>query len=185
MVISEDKYWKPVSWKKLFSPLIPYGFVPGFLFDYLRSMLSKKTKYGIKALSYIAKQPNRKPVQTSEISKSENISLKFLESILLTLRKTGFLGSKKGKGGGYYLIKEPEDILMTSVIRILEGPIAMVPCVSLNYYEKCDDCPSEESCSVHALMIQVRDSTLRVLGENSLADLAFGSQNVKNQNLAD
>ena len=134
-------------------------------------MLSKKTKYGIKALAYIASRKDRNPVQTSEISKSENISLKFLESILLSLRKTGFLGSKKGKGGGYYLIKEPDEIRMTSVIRVLEGPIAMVPCVSLNYYEKCDDCPDEASCSVHALMIQVRDSTLKVLGENTLADL--------------
>ena len=71
----------------------------------------------------------------------------------------GFLGSKKGKGGGYYLIKEPQDIKMTAVIRVLEGPIAMVPCVSLNYYEKCEDCPEEQTCSVHKLMIQVRDST--------------------------
>ena len=135
-------------------------------------MLSKKTKYGIKALAFIAKKKDRNPVQTSEIAKSENISQKFLESILLELRKSGFLGSKKGKGGGYYLIKEPENILMTAVIRVLEGPIAMVPCVSLNYYEKCDDCPDEEACSVHSLMIQVRDSTLKVLGENTLADLA-------------
>jgi Rrf2 family protein len=135
-------------------------------------MLSKKTKYGIKALAFIAKKKDRNPVQTSEIAKSENISQKFLESILLELRKSGFLGSKKGKGGGYYLIKEPKNILMTAVIRVLEGPIAMVPCVSLNYYEKCDDCPNEEACSVHSLMIQVRDSTLKVLGENTLADLA-------------
>lgn len=135
-------------------------------------MLSKKTKYGIKALAFIAKKKDRNPVQTSEIAKSENISQKFLESILLELRKSGFLGSKKGKGGGYYLIKEPKNILMTAVIRVLEGPIAMVPCVSLNYYEKCDDCPDEEACSVHSLMIQVRDSTLKVLGENTLADLA-------------
>tara|TARA_B100000378_G_scaffold272849_1_gene264926 strand:- start:9790 stop:10197 length:408 start_codon:yes stop_codon:yes gene_type:complete len=135
-------------------------------------MLSKKTKYGIKALTFIARQPEGNPVQTSEIAKSENISLKFLESILLILRKSGFLGSKKGKGGGYYLIKEPQDIKMTAVIRVLEGPIAMVPCVSLNYYEKCEDCPEEQTCSVHKLMIQVRDSTLNVLGENTLADLA-------------
>ena len=111
-------------------------------------------------------------MQTSEIAKSENISLKFLESILLILRKSGFLGSKKGKGGGYYLIKEPEDIKMTAIIRVLEGPIAMVPCVSLNYYEKCEDCPDEQTCAVHKLMIQVRDSTLNVLGENTLADLS-------------
>ena len=135
-------------------------------------MLSKKTKYGIKALAYIARKKDRKPVQTSEISESENISQKFLESILLELRKSGFLGSKKGKGGGYYLIKEPEEVKMTAVIRVLEGPIAMVPCVSLNYYEKCDDCPDENTCSVHKLMIQVRDASLKVLGENTLEDIA-------------
>ncbi|MCH4821816.1 Rrf2 family transcriptional regulator [Gramella lutea] len=136
-------------------------------------MLSKKTKYGIKALAYIARKKDRKPVQASEISESENISQKFLESIMLELRKSGFLGSKKGKGGGYYLIKEPGEIRMTAVIRVLEGPIAMVPCVSLNYYEKCDDCPDEKTCSVHKLMIQVRDASLDVLGENTLEDIAF------------
>lgn len=136
-------------------------------------MLSKKTKYGIKALAYIARKKDRKPVQASEISESENISQKFLESILLELRKSGFLGSKKGKGGGYYLIKEPGEIKMTAVIRVLEGPIAMVPCVSLNYYEKCEDCPDEHTCSVHKLMIQVRDASLNVLGENTLEDIAF------------
>ncbi len=134
-------------------------------------MLSKKTKYGIKALTYLAKQEDRVPVSIATISKSENISLKFLESILLTLRKNGFLGSKKGKGGGYYLLKEPEDIQMTSVMRVLEGPIAMVSCVSLNFYEKCADCPHENACAVHNLMIQVRDSTLQIFRNTSLADL--------------
>ncbi|EZH72671.1 MULTISPECIES: RrF2 family transcriptional regulator [Aquimarina] len=133
-------------------------------------MLSKKTKYGLKALTYIAKKRCDDPVLISEIASNENISQKFLESILLTLRKTGFLGSKKGKGGGYYLIKEPENITMASVIRVLEGPIAMVPCVSLNFYEKCDDCPDEDKCAVHSVMIEVRDSTLKVLENKTLAD---------------
>lgn len=137
-------------------------------------MLSKKTKYGLKALTYIAKQPNQEPVQTAEIAVSQNIPRKFLESILVILRKSGFLGAKKGKGGGYYLIKDPSEIQMMVVIRVLEGPIAMIPCVSLNYYEKCDDCPDEESCSVHLLMLQVRDSTLKVLGQNTLADMVQG-----------
>ena len=135
-------------------------------------MLSKKTKYGIKALAYLARQTDGKPVQTQNIAESENISLKFLESILLILRKAGFLGSKKGKGGGYYLLREPKDISMIDVIRVLEGPIAMLPCVSLNYYEKCADCPDEGTCSVNKIMIQVRDCTLKVLGENTLADIS-------------
>jgi Rrf2 family protein len=134
-------------------------------------MLSKKTKYGLKALTFLANREENYPVQISEIAKSENISHKFLESILLTLRKASLLGSKKGKGGGYYLLKDPSDILMTEVIRSLEGPIAMVPCVSLNFYEKCDDCPDENACSVHKLMIQVRDSTLQVFRNTTLADL--------------
>lgn len=139
-------------------------------------MLSKKTKYGIKALAYIAKQTDKKPVQTSEIAKSEMISHKFLESILLLLKNAGLLGAKKGKGGGYYLIKDPAEIKMTQVIRVLEGPIAMLPCVSLNYYEKCEDCPDEKTCSINGLMLQVRDSALKVLGDNSLADLASGGK---------
>jgi Rrf2 family protein len=134
-------------------------------------MISKKTKYGLKALTYLARQENNQPVQIGVISKSENISQKFLESILLTLKKNGFLGSKKGKGGGYYLLKDPKDIKMSAIMRILEGPIAMVPCVSLNFYEKCDDCPDENACAVHKLMIEVRDSTLNIFNNKSLADL--------------
>lgn len=134
-------------------------------------MLSAKTKYGIKALAFMARQSDKSPVQIATIAENENISQKYLESILLTLRKSGFLGSKKGKGGGYYLLRNPEDIKMSSVMRILEGPIAMVPCVSLNFYEKCDDCPDENACAVHNLMIEVRDSTLNIFNNKSLADL--------------
>jgi Rrf2 family protein len=135
-------------------------------------MLSKKTKYGLKALTYIARSEGDSPIQVAVIAKSEQIPQKFLESILLTLRKSGILGSKKGKHGGYYLREEPSEIKMTDVMRVLEGPIAMVPCVSLNYYEKCDDCPDEHKCSVNKLMLQVRDSTLKVFRNTTLADLS-------------
>lgn len=135
-------------------------------------MLSKKTKYGLKALTFIARSRDDVPVQVSIIAKSEQIPQKFLESILLTLRKSGILGSKKGKHGGYYLRSSSSEIKMTDVMRVLEGPIAMVPCVSLNYYEKCDDCPDEHQCSVHKLMVQVRDNTLKVFRNTTLADLS-------------
>ncbi|GLB53361.1 Rrf2 family transcriptional regulator [Neptunitalea chrysea] len=134
-------------------------------------MLSKKTKYGLKALSYLAKKGKGTPVLISQIATDENISKKFLESILLQLKNNGFLGSKMGKGGGYYLLKEPADIRLASMYRILEGPIALLPCVSLNYYEKCDDCKSEETCMLNKVMIEVRDSTLAVLENKTLADL--------------
>jgi Rrf2 family protein len=138
-------------------------------------MISKKTKYGLKALSYLARQSPGKPVQIATISGEEQIPRKFLESILLTLRKTGYLGSKKGKGGGYYLLKPPEEIVLAEVFRILEGPIALIPCVSLNFYEACTDCPDEERCSVHRLMIRVRDSTLEVLTNRTLKDITSES----------
>ncbi|MGV8946568.1 MAG: RrF2 family transcriptional regulator [Lutibacter sp.] len=137
-------------------------------------MLSKKTKYGLKALSYLAKQEPNVPVLISNIAESENISKKFLESILLTLKNSGILSSKKGKGGGYYLIKHPAEIKISTVIRMLEGPIAMLPCVSLNYYEKCDDCISEERCSLNILMAEVRDSTLKILENKTLEDFHCG-----------
>ncbi|MEN1783703.1 MAG: Rrf2 family transcriptional regulator [Bacteroidota bacterium] len=134
-------------------------------------MLSKKTKYGLKALTYLGLKNSDDPIQIAEIAAAQNISQKFLESILLTLRRNGFLGSKKGKGGGYYLIKAPKDISMAAVMRSLEGPIAMVPCVSLNFYEKCSDCPDEEHCAVHDLMLKVRDANLEVYRNTTLADL--------------
>ena len=134
-------------------------------------MLSRKTKYGIKALTFLGRHDNTDPVQISVIAATENISQKFLESILLTLRKAGILGSKKGKGGGYYLLKSPEEIKIAQVYRVLEGPIAMVPCVSLNFYERCDDCPDEDACSVHSLMVKVRDSTLAIFENTTLKDI--------------
>lgn len=138
-------------------------------------MLSKKTKYGLKALSYLARQEQQVPILISDISESENISKKFLESILLTLKKSGILDSKKGKGGGYYLLKHPSEIKISTIIRLLEGPIAMLPCVSLNYYQKCDDCKSEERCSLNILMAEVRDSTLKILENKTLENFNCSS----------
>ena len=134
-------------------------------------MISKRTKYGLKALSYLSKQTEGQPVLISEIATTQNISQKFLESILLDLKKKGFLGSKKGKGGGYYLIKPGNEITVASIFRALEGPIAWLPCVSLNYYEKCDDCDSEEACALNRAMIEVRDSILKVVEKKTIADL--------------
>lgn len=134
-------------------------------------MLSKKTKYGLKALIFIAKQSETAPVLISDISEKEKIPKKFLEAILLDLKKFGILGSKKGKGGGYYLMKDPKTVTAATLIRVLDGPIAMLPCVSLNYYEKCDDCPHEEVCSLNKFLAEVRDNTLSLLQQKTLYDL--------------
>ncbi|MFC7356755.1 RrF2 family transcriptional regulator [Jejudonia soesokkakensis] len=134
-------------------------------------MLSRKTKYGIKALTFLARRETNAPVSIAVIATSEHIPQKFLESILLTLKNAKLLESKKGKGGGYSLMRTPQFINISEVYRILEGPIAMVPCVSLNFYKPCDDCPDEKACSVHKLMIQARDKTLEIFDKTTLADL--------------
>lgn len=134
-------------------------------------MLTKKTKYGLKAMTYLAKNSSGQPILISEIANKETIPLKFLEGILLDLKKNGLLASKKGKGGGYFLEKPAEEISIASIIRVLDGPIALLPCVSLNYYKKCEDCMDEVSCSLNRVMVQVRDKTLKVLERQSLEDL--------------
>jgi Rrf2 family protein len=134
-------------------------------------MLSKKTQYAFKALIYLAEHADQGPVLISEISKRKNIPLKFLENILLELRKAGVLESKKGKGGGYYFSVDPKHVSLAKIMRLLDGPIALLPCVSLNFYEKCKDC-DEKICGLNRMMIQVRDSMLKVLESKSVADLA-------------
>jgi Rrf2 family protein len=137
-------------------------------------MLSKKTKYALHALTYLGKQRQAKTVLIQDIAEEHGISHKFLENILLELRKAGYLGSKKGKGGGYYLIKEPKDIPLSRIIRLLDGPIALLPCVSLNYYEPCAECRTEAQCGINKVMRQVRDETLKILENKSLQDILDG-----------
>ncbi|OEJ99520.1 RrF2 family transcriptional regulator [Roseivirga misakiensis] len=133
-------------------------------------MLSKKTQYAFHALTYLADNYSKGPVLISEISQERQISLKFLENILLELKKAGVLGSKKGKGGGYYLIKPADEIALAKIIRVLDGPIALLPCVSLNYYERCENC-QEEVCGLNRVMADVRDNTLKVLENKTLKDI--------------
>ena len=133
-------------------------------------MLSKKSQYAFKALIYLAERYNKGPVLIAEISKKKKIPLKFLENILLELKKAGILESKKGKGGGYFLKKEPAKIKVASVIRLINGPIAMLPCVSLYFYERCKNC-DEKRCGLHDMMIEVRDASLNILENRTLKDL--------------
>jgi len=134
-------------------------------------MLSKKTKYAIKALVILGKNMDQPPMQISKIAELERIPKKFLEQILLDMRNAGFLYSKKGAGGGYALNKDPKDIYLVSIMRVTDGPIAMVPCASLNFYHRCDECHQETSCGIRDVFIQVRDATLKILTETSIADV--------------
>jgi Rrf2 family protein len=142
----------------------------GNLFDPAR-MLSHKTKYALKALFVMSEDYGRGPLLISEIAKRGDIPKRFLELILLELKNHGILRSKKGKGGGYILSKPPEEISVGQVIRMLEGPLAPLPCASLTAYEKCEDCHDERTCGVRLLMKQVRDQTAAILDSASLADM--------------
>lgn len=133
-------------------------------------MLSKKSQYAFKALTYLTERYEKGPVLISEIAKKKRIPLKFLENILLELKKAGILGSKKGKGGGYFLAKNPAKVKVATVIRLVNGPIAMLPCVSLYFYERCKNC-DEKHCGLHDMMIQVRDATLNIVENRTLKDL--------------
>jgi len=133
-------------------------------------MLSKKSQYAFKALTYLSEKYNQGPVLISEIAKKKKIPLKFLENILLELKKAGILDSKKGKGGGYFLKLSPEKVKVATVIRLINGPIAMLPCVSLYFYERCKNC-NEKDCGLHDMMIEVRDATLNIVENRTLKDL--------------
>jgi Rrf2 family protein len=140
-------------------------------------MLSQKSQYAFRALTLLVDRYNQGPVLISEIAEKKRIPLKFLENILLELRKAGILESKKGKGGGYYIKDHPSKTTVAKVVRLVNGPIAMLPCVSLYFYEKCKNC-DEQNCGLHDIMEQVRDATLNILENKTLEDLESGKENL-------
>ena len=133
-------------------------------------MLSKRSQYALKALGYLAFKYDQGPVLIAEIALKKKIPLKFLEGILLELKLAGILDSKKGKGGGYYLAKHPAEVKVATIIRMVNGPIAMLPCVSLYFYKRCENC-NEKRCALHDMMIEVRDATLNIVEKRTLIDL--------------
>jgi Rrf2 family protein len=134
-------------------------------------MLSRKAKYGLKALIHLAQRAGEGPVLIEELARAEGIPRKFLEQILLELKKKGLLHSRKGRGGGYQLGRAPEEIFMGEIVRVLDGPLAPVPCVSVIAYRKCDECPDENACGIRLVMKEVRDSIAHILDTASLADV--------------
>lgn len=133
--------------------------------------MSKKCKYAFKALIHLARHFPESHCQTGEIARIQNIPRKFLELILLDLKKAGIVNSKQGAGGGYYLVKSPETILLGEVYRLFDGAIALLPCVSLKFYEKCRDCPDEASCGLNRVFLQLRDQTLNLMLHKSVVDI--------------
>ena len=145
-------------------------------------MLSKKTKYAINALVYLARVKDEEgPVQISKIAESENIPRKFLEAILLDLKHAGILNSRKGKTGGYYLQKSAEDINMAEVMRLFDGPIALLPCVAHLYYERCEECVDEATCGIRDVFSDVRNETVNILKKATLAEIVKRSESLKKE----
>ena len=135
-------------------------------------MLPKKTKYAIKALLALSiHYQEKKQLKISQIAESERIPKKFLESILLEMRHQGIVGSKMGAHGGYYLVMHPEEIMLSHIIRLTGGPIALLPCVSLNFYESCEECVNEDFCGLRDVVKEVREASIKILSKTSLADV--------------
>lgn len=134
-------------------------------------MLSKKTRYAIRALLFLTEEFGKGPVLIGNISEKQNIPKKFLESILLELKNNGFLSSRKGKGGGYYLLKKPNEISLADIIRLFDGAIGLLPCVTFKYYEKCTECPDENTCGLRNVLKEVRDASVKILKANTLQDI--------------
>lgn len=130
-----------------------------------------KSKYGLKALLTLAQEAGQGPVLVADLAKRDAIPKKFLEAILLELKRHGIVQSKKGKGGGYFLRRKPSEVTFGEVIRVLEGPLAMVPCVSQMAYATCAECIDEQTCGVRLAMKDVRDATAEILDNTTLAGI--------------
>jgi Rrf2 family protein len=134
-------------------------------------MLTKKSKYALKALLVLAEEADAGPVHVADLAERERIPKKFLEAILLDLKRHGLLQSKKGKGGGYSLRRDPNEITVGQVIRLLDGPLALVPCASQTAYMPCAECVDEATCGVRWAMKEVRDATSKILDHTTLSNL--------------
>jgi Rrf2 family protein len=134
-----------------------------------KKMLSQKCKYALQALLVLARENSEELLLVSDIAERENLPKKFLEAILLELNRNGLVRSRRGRGGGYALAKPADLITFGQVVRIMDGPLAPLSCVSVNYYRRCDDCKDEQSCEIRRVMRRVRDAIAAELDGTSLS----------------
>ncbi len=134
-------------------------------------MLTKKGKYGLKAMVHLAGRPPGEATLVTEIALSNHIPKKFLDTILGELRNAGFVNSKKGKGGGYTLARPAHEIRVGHIVRVLDGPLAPIQCASKTSYRRCDDCLDEKRCSVRLIMLEARNAIATVLDNRTLAEM--------------
>jgi Rrf2 family protein len=138
----------------------------------MKMILSKKTRYAIVALTRLAREYGKGPLQIKDIAREEKIPQSFLENILLELRKLGILGSKLGKSGGYFLLKKPDEVNLAEIIRHFEGTIALMYCVSEKAYQPCEFCKDEQNCEIRKVFKEVRDTTFNILSRTTLEALS-------------
>jgi Rrf2 family protein len=133
-------------------------------------MISQKAKYALRALAALARADGRRPMLIAEIAEQQKIPKKFLEQILLEMKHRGFVMSKRGKEGGYLLLKPAGEITFGEILRMIDGPIAPLPCLSQTAYRRCDDCLSEQECEIRHVFARVAEVTREVLFSATIAD---------------
>lgn len=133
-------------------------------------MLSQKTRYALKAVLELAALPPGAKLRSAEIAERQNIPGKFLETILVELKRGGVVSGYRGRGGGYQLGQSAEVISFGQIVRLMEGPLALLPCVSKTQYHRCEDCTDEQACALRRVFREVRDSTSHILDERTVAD---------------
>ncbi|MGO4439130.1 RrF2 family transcriptional regulator [Rhizobium sp. RAF56] len=133
-------------------------------------MITQKAKYALRALAALAQADPAEPTMISDIAAQQKIPKKFLEQILLDLKHQGIVASRRGKQGGYLLLKPADEITFGEILRIIDGPIAPLPCLSLTAYRPCDDCDGEQTCEIRHVFAKVAEATRRVLFSTTIAD---------------
>jgi len=134
-------------------------------------MLSKKAKYSIKALMFLARNAEKPPLPVARIAELEKIPRKSLEAVFTELKNAGYIFSKKGVAGGYVLSKPAEEIFLTGIVRLADGPIARISCASAYHYRSCDECTDEATCSIRRVYLKIREEELKILSDTSIADM--------------
>ena len=143
-------------------------------------MLSQKTRYALHALIVLAEHGGAEPLMIADIAEEARVPRKFLEQILLDLKRRGIVRSLRGRSGGYLLAKAPKAITFAEIIRTIDGPLALSPCVSVTAYHKCDDCEDEETCAIRKVLLAARDATAAVLESRTLASAVAGKKRARN-----
>lgn len=142
-------------------------------------MLSQKARYALRAMLHMAEHEKAGSLQIADIAEGANVPRKFLEQILLELKRRGLVHSIRGRNGGYHLGRPTRDISFAEIIRVIDGPLALSPCASRTAYRKCDDCTDETTCAIRRSLIDVRNATAHILEQHSLADALADRRKIK------